>query len=235
MESEKEMLLKMKEDLDILKNKLNDSNNQKNYLKKKNKIIRKIITPFIASDLISIALFIIYLGIPFKKHSDKLYLNKVTTTYDNDKYVYSYYGEKNKSKPLLYEYGDFIKKEDYYERKVNIYDASNNKLISSGIEKCLNKPIKTYKYKIVNYDYDENEYQIVLESNEETTVRNIAFIITVLFSSFGGFLINDPKKIKSYLLLLNDLKNSYSYEEIEKIFLNRVQNYELLSGEVYER
>ena len=51
------------------------------------------------------------------------------------------------------------------------------------------------------------------------------------------YLIVQKWKIKIYKKTLTDLKENYyeEYVKIEKIFKSRVENYELLSGEHYER
>ena len=83
---------------------------------------------------------------------------------------------------------------------------------------------------------DHNEFNYVLESNDATIVRNVCYILDVLISSLCGFAYNESK-IKKYKKTLTDLKENYyeEYVKIEKIFKSRVENYELLSGEHYER
>lgn len=63
-------------------------------------------------------------------------------------------------------------------------------------------------------------------------VRVLISILTPLC----GFAYNESK-IEKYKKALTDLKENYyeEYVKIEKIFKSRVENYELLSGEHYER
>ena len=59
------------------------------------------------------------------KHNIKAYLNKETTTYDdNTKSVYEYYGNKEIVKPMLYIYGTWVKESDYFVRDVSLYTVS---------------------------------------------------------------------------------------------------------------
>ena len=83
---------------------------------------------------------------------------------------------------------------------------------------------------------DHNEFNYVLESNDATIVRNVCYRLDVLISSLCGFAYNESK-IKKYKKALTDLKENYyeEYVKIEKIFKSRVENYELLSGDHYER
>lgn len=75
------------------------------------------------------------------KHNTKAYLNKETTTYDdNTKIVYEYYGNKKIVKPMLYVYGTWVKESDYFVRDVSLYTVSGEEddifeeaiLVSSG-------------------------------------------------------------------------------------------------------
>ena len=69
------------------------------------------------------------------KHNIKAYLNKETTTYnDNTKSVYEYYGSKEIVKPMLYIYGTWVKESDYFVRDVSLYTVSGEEaiLVSSG-------------------------------------------------------------------------------------------------------
>ena len=93
-----------------------------------------------------------------------------------------------------------------------------------------------HKYKLMTYDVDKNEFNYVLESNDATIVRNVCYILAIFISCFCGFAYNESK-IKIYKKTLTDLKENYyeEYVKIEKIFQSRVENYELLSGEHYER
>ena len=93
-----------------------------------------------------------------------------------------------------------------------------------------------HKYKLMTYDVDKNEFNYVLESNDATIVRNVCYLLAVLISCLCGLAYNESK-IKKYKKTLTDLKENYyeEYVKIEKIFKSRVENYELLSGEHYER
>ena len=178
------------------------------------------------------------------KHNIKAYLNKETTTYnDNTKSVYEYYGSKEIVKPMLYIYGTWVKESDYFVRDVSLYTVSGEEddifeegiFVSSGKEKTM-EITDNHKYKLITYDVDKNEFNYVLESNDATIVRNVCYILAVLISSLCGFAYNESK-IKKYKKALTDLKKNYyeEYVKIEKIFKSRVENYELLSGEHYER
>ena len=178
------------------------------------------------------------------KHNIKAYLNKETTTYDdNTKSVYEYYGNKEIVKPMLYIYGTWVKENDYYVREVSLYTVSDENeyifeegiLVLSGKEKTM-EITDNHKYKLITYDVDKNEFNYVLESNEVALVKRVGYILAVLISSLCGFAYNESK-IKIYKKTLTDLKENYyeEYVKIEKIFKSRVENYELLSGEHYER
>ena len=93
-----------------------------------------------------------------------------------------------------------------------------------------------HKYKLITYDVDKNEFNYVLESNDATIVRNVCYILAVLISSLCGIAYNESK-IKKYKKTLTELKENYyeEYVKLEKIFKSRVENYELLSKEHYER
>ena len=93
-----------------------------------------------------------------------------------------------------------------------------------------------HKYKLMTYDVDKNEFNYVLESNDATIVRNVCYLLAVLISSLCGLAYNESK-MKGYKMALNKLKENYyeEYVKLEKIFKSRVENYELLSGEHYER
>ena len=178
------------------------------------------------------------------KHNTKAYLNKETTTYDdNTKSVYEYYQKKQSIKPMLYIYGTWVKESDHFVRDVSLYPVSGEEddifeeaiLVSSGKEKTM-EITDNHKYKLITYDVDKNEFNYVLESNDATIVRNVCYILAVLISSLCGFAYNESK-IEKYKKTLTDLKKNYyeEYVKIEKIFKSRVENYELLSGEHYER
>ena len=178
------------------------------------------------------------------KHNIKAYLNKETTTYDdNTKSVYEYYGNKEIVKPMLYIYGTWVKELDYFVRDVSLYTVSGEEddifeegiLVLSGKEKTM-EITDNHKYKLITYDVDKNEFNYVLESNEVALVKKVCYILAVLISSLCGFAYNESK-IKIYKKTLTDLKENYyeEYVKLEKIFKSRVENYELLSGEHYER
>ena len=178
------------------------------------------------------------------KHNIKAYLNKETTTYDdNTKSVYEYYGNKEIVKPMLYIYGTWVKESYYFVRDVSLYTVSDENedifeegiLVSSGKEKTM-EITDNHKYKLMTYYVDKNEFNYVLESNDATIVRNVCYILAVLISSLCGFAYNESK-IEKYKKALTDLKENYyeEYVKIEKIFKSRVENYELLSKEHYER
>lgn len=178
------------------------------------------------------------------KHNIKAYLNKETTTYDdNTKSVYEYYGNKKIVKPMLYIYGTWVKESDYFVRDVSLYTVSGEEddifeeciFVSSGKEKTM-EITDNHKYKLMTYDVDKNEFNYVLESNDATIVRNVSYILAVFISCFCGFAYNESK-IEKYKKALTDLKENYyeEYVKLEKIFKSRVENYELLSGEHYER
>lgn len=243
MNSEKEMLEQMKNDLDKLNDILKNNKCKNNYEKEKAKIICKIIAPFVGFTGTLSALYFLIFGIPFTKHNTKAFLNKETTTYDdNTKSVYEYYEKKQTIKPMLYVYGTWVKEADYYVRDVSLYTVSDEEdifeegtLVSSGKEKSI-EITDNHKYKLMTYDVDKNEFNYVLESNDATIVRNVCYILAVFISCLCGFAYNDSK-MKEYKMALNKLKENYyeEYAKIEKIFKSRVENYELLSGEHYER
>ena len=244
MNSEKEMLEQMKNDLDKLNDMLKKNNGKNYYSKEKAKVICKIIAPFVGFTGTISSLYFLIFGVPFMKHNTKAYLNKETTTYDdNTKSVYEYYGNKEIVKPMLYIYGTWVKESDYYVREVSLYTVSdenedifeNGTLVSSGKEKTM-EITDNHKYKLMTYDVDKNEFNYVLESNDATIVRNVCYILAVLISSLCGIAYNESK-IKIYKKTLTELKENYyeEYVKIEKIFKSRVENYELLSGEHYER
>ena len=144
---------------------------------------------------------------------------------------------------MLYIYGTWVKESDYFVRDVSLYTVSdenedifeNGTLVSSGKEKSI-EITDNHKYKLMTYDVDKNEFNYVLESNDATIVRNVCYILAVFISCLCGFAYNESK-IKKYKKTLTDLKENYyeEYVKIEKIFKSRVENYELLSGEHYER
>lgn len=244
MNSEKEMLEQMKNDLDKLNDMLKKNNGKNYYRKEKAKVICKIIAPFVGFTGTISSLYFLIFGVPFMKHNTKAYLNKETTTYDdNTKSVYEYYGNKEIVKPMLYIYGTWVKESDYFVRDVSLYTVSDENedifeegiLVSSGKEKTM-EITDNHKYKLMTYDVDKNEFNYVLESNEVALVKRVGYILTVLFSCLCGFAYNESK-IEKYKKTLNELKENYyeEYVKIEKIFKSRVENYELLSGEHYER
>ena len=244
MNSEKEMLEQMKNDLDKLNDILKKNECKNNYEKEKAKIICKIIAPFVGFTGTLSALYFLIFGIPFTKHNTKAFLNKETTTYDdNTKSVYEYYEKKQTIKPMLYVYGTWVKESDYYVRDVSLYTVSDETedifekgaLVSSGKEKSI-EITDNHKYKLITYDIDKNEINYILESSDATFVRSACYILAVLISSLCGIAYNDSK-MKLYKRALNELKENYfeEYEKIKKIFKSRVKNYELLSGEHYER
>ena len=113
------------------------------------------------------------------KHNIKAYLNKETTTYnDNTKSVYEYYGNKEIVKPMLYIYGTWVKESDYFVRDVSLYTVSGEEddifeegiFVSSGKEKTM-EITDNHKYKLITYDVDKNEFNYVLESNEVALVK----------------------------------------------------------------
>jgi ABC-type maltose transport system permease subunit len=227
MNSEKEMLEQMKNDLDKLNDMLKKSEGKNYYRKEKAKVICKIIAPFVGFTGTISSLYFLTIGVPFMKHNIKAYLNKETTTYDdNTKSVYEYYQKKQSIKPMLYIYGTWVKENDYYVEGI---------LVSSGKEKTM-EITDNHKYKLMTYDADKNEFNYVLESNDATIVRNVCYILAVFISCLCGFAYNDSK-MKGYKMALNKLKENYyeEYVKLEKIFKSRVENYELLSGEHYER
>ena len=244
MNSEKEMLEQMKNNLDKLNDILKKNECKNNYEKEKAKIICKIIVPFVGFTGTFSSLYFLTIGVPFMKHNIKAYLNKETTTYDdNTKSVYEYYQKKQSIKPMLYIYGTWVKESDCYVRNVSLYTVSdenedifeNGTLVSSGKEKSI-EITDNHKYKLMTYDVDKNEFNYVLESNDATIVRNVCYILAVFISCLCGFAYNESK-IKKYKKTLTDLKENYyeEYVKLEKIFKSRVENYELLSGEHYER
>ena len=151
--------------------------------------------------------------------------------------------KKQSIKPMLYIYGTWVKESDYFVRDVSLYTVSGEEddifeeaiLVSSGKEKTM-EITDNHKYKLMTYDVDKNEFNYVLESNDATIVRNVCYILAVLISSLCVFAYNESK-IKKYKKTLTDLKENYyeEYVKLEKIFKSRVENYELLSGEHYER
>ena len=244
MNSEKEMLEQMKNDLDKLNDMLKKSEGKNYYRKEKAKVICKIIAPFVGFTGTISSLYFLIFGVPFMKHNIKAYLNKETTTYDdNTKSVYEYYQKKQSIKPMLYVYGTWVKESDYFVRDVSLYTVSGEEddifeegiLVSSGKEKNM-EITDNHKYKLMTYDVDKNEFNYVLESNDATIVRNVCYILAVFISCLCGFAYNESK-IKIYKKTLTDLKENYyeEYVKLEKIFKSRVENYELLSGEHYER
>ena len=244
MNSEKEMLEQMKNDLDKLNDILKKNKCKNDYEKEKAKIMCKIIAPFVGFTGTLSALYFLIFGIPFTKHNTKAFLNKKTTIYDdNTKSVYEYYEKKQTIKPMLYVYGTWVKESDYYVRDVSLYTISDenedifekNSLVSSGKEKSTDIT-DNHKYKLITYDTNENEINYILESNDATLVRSACYLIVVLISFLCGIAYNDSK-MKKYKRALNVLKENYSeeYEKLEKIFKSRVKNYEFLSGEHYER
>ena len=144
---------------------------------------------------------------------------------------------------MPYIYGTRVNESDYLVRDVPLYTVSdenddifeNGTLVSSGKEKTM-EITDNHKYKLITYDVDKNEFNYVLESNDATIVRNVCYILAGLMSSLCGFAYNESK-LKIYKKTLTDLKENYyeEYVKIEKIFKSRVENYELLSGEHYER
>ena len=125
MNSEKEMLEQMKNDLDKLNDMLKKSEGKNYYRKEKAKVICKIIAPFVEFTGTISSLYFLILGVPFMKHNTKAYLNKETTTYDdNTKSVYEYYRNKEIVKPMLYVYGTWVKESDYFVRDVSLYTVS---------------------------------------------------------------------------------------------------------------
>ena len=141
MNSEKEMLEQMKNDLDKLNDMLKKSEGKNYYRKEKAKVICKIIAPFVGFTGTISSLYFLTIGVPFMKHNIKAYLNKETTTYDdNTKSVYEYYQKKQSIKPMLYIYGTWVKESDYFVRDVSLYTVSGEEddifeeaiLVSSG-------------------------------------------------------------------------------------------------------
>ena len=110
------MLEQMKNDLDKLNDMLKKSEGKNYYRKEKAKVICKIIAPFVGFTGLFSSLYILTIGVPFMKHNTKAYLNKETTTYDdNTKSVYEYYQKKQSIKPMLYIYGTWVKESDHNE------------------------------------------------------------------------------------------------------------------------
>ena len=211
MNSEK-MLEQMKYDLGKLNDMLKKSEGKNYYSKEKAKVICKIIAPFVGFTGTISSLYFLTIGVPFMKHNIKAYLNKETTTYDdNTKSVYEYYQKKQSIKPMLYIYGTWVKESDYFVRDVSLYTVSGEEdyifeegiLVSSGKEKTM-EITDNHKYKLITYDVDKNEFNYVLESNDATIVRNVCYILAVLISSLCGFAYNESK-IKIYKKTLTDL------------------------------
>ena len=144
---------------------------------------------------------------------------------------------------MLYIYGTWVKESDYFVRDVSLYTVSGEEddifekgiLVSSGKEKTM-EITDNHKYKLITYDVDKNEFVFVLESNDVALAKRVGYILAVFTSCLCGFAYNESK-IKKYKKTLTDLKENYyeEYVKIEKIFKSRVENYELLSGEHYER
>ena len=131
------------------------------------------------------------------KHNIKAYLNKETTTYDdNTKSVYEYYQKKQSIKPMLYIYGTWVKESDYFVRDVSLYTVSgeeddifeNGTLVSSGREKTM-EITDNHKYKLITYDVDKNEFNYVLESNDATIVETFVIYLLYLFLVYVDLLI----------------------------------------------
>ena len=131
------------------------------------------------------------------KHNIKAYLNKETTTYDdNTKSVYEYYQKKQSIKPMLYIYGTWVKESDYFVRDVSLYTVSGEEddifeegiLVSSGKEKTM-EITDNHKYKLITYDVDKNEFNYVLESNEVVLVKKFAICLLYLFLVYVDLLI----------------------------------------------
>lgn len=143
---------------------------------------------------------------------------------------------------MLYIYGTWVKESDYFVREVSLYTVSGEEdifeeaiLVSSGKEKTM-ESTDNHKYKLMTYDVDKNEFNYVLESNDAALAKRVGYILAIFISSLCGFAYNESK-IKIYKKTLTDLKENYyeEYVKIEKIFKSRVENYELLSKEHYER
>ena len=197
MNSEKEMLEQMKNDLDKLNDMLNKSEGKNYYSKEKAKVICKIIAPFVGFTGTLSSLYFLTIGVPFMKHNIKAYLNKETTTYDdNTKSVYEYYQKKQSIKPMLYIYGTWVKESDYFVRDVSLYTVSgeeddifeNGTLVSSGREKTM-EITDNHKYKLITYDVDKNEFNYVLESNDATIVETFVIYLLYLFLVYVDLLI----------------------------------------------
>ena len=113
MNSEKEMLEQMKNDLDKLNDMLKKSEGKNYYSKEKAKVICKIIAPFVGFTGTISSLYFLIFDVPFMKHNIKAYLNKETTTYDdNTKSVYEYYVNKaNDNIDSDYDYSELYLKD----------------------------------------------------------------------------------------------------------------------------
>ena len=86
MNSEKEMLEQMKNDLDKLNDMLKKSEGKNYYSKEKAKVICKIIAPFVWFTETFSSLYFLTIGVPFMKHNIKAYLNKDTTHFKGGYY-----------------------------------------------------------------------------------------------------------------------------------------------------
>ena len=147
MNSEKEMLEQMKNDLDKLNDMLKKSEGKNYYSKEKAKVICKIIAPFVGFTGIFSSLYILTIGVPFMKHNTKAYLNKETTTYDdNTKSVYEYYVNKeNGNIDSDYDYSELYLK-DALELADLIFKTNQDKI------DFLKQYVKSIND--INYSYD---------------------------------------------------------------------------------
>ena len=147
MNSEKEMLEQMKNDLDKLNDMLKKSEGKNYYSKEKAKVICKIIAPFVGFTGTISSLYFLTIGVPFMKHNIKAYLNKETTTYDdNTKSVYEYYVNKaNDNIDSDYDYSELYLK-DALELADLIFKTNQDKI------DFLKQYVKSIND--INYSYD---------------------------------------------------------------------------------
>ena len=147
MNSEKEMLERRKNDVGKVNDMLKKSEGKNYYSKEKAKVICKIIAPFVWFTRIFSSLYILTIGVPFMKHNTKAYLNKETTTYDdNTKSVYEYYVNKaNDNIDSDYDYSELYLK-DALELADLIFKTNQDKI------DFLKQYVKSIND--INYSYD---------------------------------------------------------------------------------
>ena len=137
----------MKNDLDKLNDMLKKSEGKNYYSKEKAKVICKIIAPFVGFTGTISSLYFLTIGVPFMKHNIKVYLNKETTTYDdNTKSVYEYYVNKaNDNIDSDYDYSELYLK-DALELADLIFKTNQDKI------DFLKQYVKSIND--INYSYD---------------------------------------------------------------------------------